>query len=120
MARMGLCFSTSIDSVGIEISQGTLHDVEDDVKTDDQKYFFSDGVGRISQELAKEVTWWIIGINTLSVRAYINYSTVESRNPPSPLFYSKFYSSISWFIVGRQENCQALHPIRLSNSIRWL
>ena len=57
MARMGQCFSTSIDTVGIEISQGTLHGVEDDVKicTADQNYCFSDGVGRISRELVAEV-----------------------------------------------------------------
>ena len=55
MARMGQCFSTSIDAVGIEISQGTLHDVEDDVTTADEKYCFSDGVGRISKELVTEV-----------------------------------------------------------------
>ena len=69
MARMGQCFSTSIDTVGIEISQGALHGVEEDVKTADQKYCFSDGVGRISKELVTEVTWLIIGINPFSVRA---------------------------------------------------
>jgi len=41
--------------VGIEISQGTLHDVEDDVTTADKKYCFSDGVGMISKELVTEV-----------------------------------------------------------------
>ena len=55
MARMGQCFSTSIDTVGIEISQGTFHYEEEDVETADQKYCFSDGVGRISQELVAEV-----------------------------------------------------------------
>ena len=55
MARMGQCFSTSIDTVGIEISQGTLHGVEDDVKTADENYCFSDGVGKISRELVAEV-----------------------------------------------------------------
>ncbi|XP_068758712.1 uncharacterized protein [Montipora capricornis] len=55
MARMGQCFSTSIDTVGVEISQGVLHDVEEDVKTTDQEYTFSDGVGRISQQLVTEV-----------------------------------------------------------------
>ena len=55
VARMGQCFSTSIDSVGIGISEGTLSDEEDDVKTVDQKYCFSDGIGRISKELAAEV-----------------------------------------------------------------
>ena len=57
MARMGQCFSTSMDTVGIGISQGTSHDVEDDVeiKIADQKYCFSDGIGRISQTLVAEV-----------------------------------------------------------------
>ncbi|KAM7444491.1 hypothetical protein ABFA07_006888 [Porites harrisoni] len=55
VARMGQCFSTSIDSVGIGISEGTLSEEEDDVKTVDQKYCFSDGIGRISKELAAEV-----------------------------------------------------------------
>lgn len=57
MARMGQCFSTSIDTVGIGISQGTLHQMEDDVEmnTADQKYCFSDGIGRISQTLVEEV-----------------------------------------------------------------
>ena len=60
MARMGQCFSTSIDTVGFEISQGTIHEVEDDIKTADQKYCFSDGVGRISRVLVTEV--WVIDI----------------------------------------------------------
>ena len=55
MARMGQCFSTSIDTVGIEISQGVLDHMEEDVKTTDQEYTFSDGVGRISQQLVTEV-----------------------------------------------------------------
>ena len=55
MARMGQCFSTSIDAVGIEISQGVLHEVEDDIKSSDKEYTFSDGVGRISKQLLKEV-----------------------------------------------------------------
>lgn len=55
MARMGQCFSTSMDTVGFAISEGTFYDDEDDVKTDDHKYCFSDGVGKISQELAAEV-----------------------------------------------------------------
>ena len=55
MARMGQCFSTSMDTVGFAISEGTFYSDEDDVKTDDQKYCFSDGVGRISEELAAEV-----------------------------------------------------------------
>ncbi|XP_068758709.1 uncharacterized protein [Montipora capricornis] len=55
MARMGQCFSTSIDTVGIEISQGVMDHMEEDVKTTDQEYTFSDGVGRISQQLLTEV-----------------------------------------------------------------
>ena len=52
---MGQCFSTSIDSVGIGISEGALSGKEDDVKTVDRKYCFSDGIGRISEGLAAEV-----------------------------------------------------------------
>ena len=57
MARMGQCFSTSTDTVGIGISEGTLREMEEDVtvKTVDQEYCFSDGIGRISKELAAEV-----------------------------------------------------------------
>ena len=55
VARMGQCFSTSIDSVGIGISEGALSGKEDDVKTVDRKYCFSDGIGRISEGLAAEV-----------------------------------------------------------------
>ena len=58
MARMGQCFSTSLDAVGFATSEDTYHDEEDDVETDDRKYCFSDGVGKISEELAAEV-WWI-------------------------------------------------------------
>ena len=55
MARMGQCFSTSRDAVGFAVSEKTFYDDVDDVKTDDHKYCFSDGVGRISEELAVEV-----------------------------------------------------------------
>ena len=55
MARMGQCFSTSLDAVGFAVSEKTFYDDVDDVKTDDHKYCFSDGVGRISEELAAEV-----------------------------------------------------------------
>ena len=55
MARMGQCFSTSMDTVGFAISEKTFYRDDDDVKTDDQKCCFSDGIGRISEELAAEV-----------------------------------------------------------------
>ena len=58
MARMGQCFSTSLDTVGFATSEDTYHDEEDDVETPDRKYCFSDGVGKISEELASEV-WQI-------------------------------------------------------------
>ncbi|XP_022809817.1 uncharacterized protein LOC111346816 [Stylophora pistillata] len=55
MARMGQCFSTSLDAVGFATSEDTYHNEEDDVETADRKYCFSDGVGKISEELAAEV-----------------------------------------------------------------
>ena len=55
-ARMGQCFSTSMDAVGIDVSQGASWEQDDDVKTADGKYCFSDGVGTISQELASVVS----------------------------------------------------------------
>ncbi|KAK3698052.1 hypothetical protein QZH41_010823, partial [Actinostola sp. cb2023] len=53
VSRMGQCFSTSLDAVGVSIDQGVTWSSEQDVKYD--KYCFSDGVGRISQDLAIEV-----------------------------------------------------------------
>ncbi|KAJ7353981.1 hypothetical protein OS493_030827 [Desmophyllum pertusum] len=55
MARMGQCFSTSMDTVGIAISEGSFCNEVNDVETADHKYCFSDGIGKISEELAKEV-----------------------------------------------------------------
>lgn len=62
MARMGQCFSTSMDAVGFAISESTFYDDEDDVETADKKYCFSDGVGKISQELAAEVCTLILTV----------------------------------------------------------
>ena len=55
MARMGQCFSTSLDAVGIDVNEGTSWDMEDDIETPDRSYCFSDGVGRISESLAHQV-----------------------------------------------------------------
>ena len=54
MARMGQCFSTSVDSSGLETADNEIH-VEEDIMTADEEYCFSDGVGKISKELALEV-----------------------------------------------------------------
>ena len=56
MARIGQCFSTSMDAVGIDVNEGTSWDMDEDIKTSDGSYCFSDGVGRISQSLAQQVT----------------------------------------------------------------
>ena len=55
MARMGQCFSTSLDAVGIDVNEGTSWDMDDDIKTPGGSYCFSDGVGRISESLARQV-----------------------------------------------------------------
>ena len=56
VARMGQCFSTSMDTVGIDVNEGASWEEDYDVKTPDEKYCFSDGVGRISVTLAKQVS----------------------------------------------------------------
>ncbi|XP_029201631.2 uncharacterized protein LOC114966061 isoform X2 [Acropora millepora] len=53
MARIGQCFSTSMDAVGIDVSEGTTWKM--DIEKTDGSYCFSDGVGRISQSLAQQV-----------------------------------------------------------------
>jgi len=52
---MGQCFSTSLDAVGFSIDSGVVWFPRDDVKSYDDKYCFSDGVGGISRDLADEV-----------------------------------------------------------------
>ncbi|XP_028390591.1 uncharacterized protein LOC114515528 [Dendronephthya gigantea] len=56
MARMGQCFSTSVDTVSVQTPEEEMYVEEDDVKTADKKYTFSDGIGRISEEMAAEVS----------------------------------------------------------------
>ena len=53
MSRLGQCFSTSLDAIGITLEDGVTWRMVDDVKLDD--YCFSDGIGRISPKLSKEV-----------------------------------------------------------------
>ena len=55
MARMGQCFSTSLDAIGIDVNEGTSWGMDDDIKTRDGGYCFSDGVGRISEPLVRQV-----------------------------------------------------------------
>ena len=55
MARMGQCFSTSIDTYGLETADNEIFVEEGDIMTADEKYCFSDGIGRISKELTVEV-----------------------------------------------------------------
>jgi len=55
MARMGQCFSTSQDAIGIDVNEGTSWEMNDDIETLDRGYCFSDGVGRISKSLVGQV-----------------------------------------------------------------
>ncbi|XP_015753708.1 PREDICTED: RNA-dependent RNA polymerase 1-like [Acropora digitifera] len=55
MACVGQCFSTSMDAVAIDVNEGTSWKMDEDIKTSDASYCFSDGVGRISQPLAQQV-----------------------------------------------------------------
>lgn len=71
MARMGQCFSTSMDAVGIDLSEGTDWEMDNDIKTLDGSYCFSDGVGRISESLARQVRMWTQRTESLSVVAVV-------------------------------------------------
>ena len=62
MARMGQCFSTSMDAVGIDVNEGTSWEMVEDIETPDESYCFSDGVGRISDSLAQKVQKRNIGL----------------------------------------------------------
>ena len=58
MARMGQCFSTSTDTIAIVPKETGIEfqDIEDvEIFADDQTYTFSDGVGRISSNVAQKV-----------------------------------------------------------------
>lgn len=55
MARMGQCFSSSEEAAQIEIQPQEVEEVPD-IKTPDKKYTFSDGIGMVSSELAREVS----------------------------------------------------------------
>ena len=59
MARMGQCFSTSTDTITVVPEETGIEfkDIEDvEIAAADQKYTFSDGVGRISSNVAKKVS----------------------------------------------------------------
>ena len=55
MARMGQCFSTSLDAIGIDVNEGTSWHMDEDIKTFNEGYCFSDGVGKISESLVRQV-----------------------------------------------------------------
>ena len=69
MARIGQCFSTSMDAVGIDVNEGTSWEMDEDIETTDGSYCFSDGVGRISQSLVQQVTktkqWCVLEPSTV-------------------------------------------------------
>ena len=83
MARIGQCFSTSMDAVGIDVNEGTSWDMDEDIKTSDGSYCFSDGVGRISHSLAQQVTCktqhCFLELSTVSVkRLKTNWSFIDA------------------------------------------
>ena len=53
MARLGQCFSTSLDTVGITLQEGVRYREIDEVERNG--FCFSDGIGTISSALAREV-----------------------------------------------------------------
>ena len=55
ISRMGQCFSTSEESVKVSVEDGEVEH-EEDIKSDDGRYTFSDGIGRVSQSLANRVS----------------------------------------------------------------
>ena len=60
MSRLGQCFSTSLDTVGITLEEGSRYREIEDVERN--RYCFSDGIGTISSALAQKVI--IDGIST--------------------------------------------------------
>ncbi|XP_072033166.1 uncharacterized protein [Amphiura filiformis] len=55
VSRMGQCFSTSEESVKVTVEAGQV-ERDDDIKSADGKYCFSDGIGRVSSSLAAKIT----------------------------------------------------------------
>ena len=53
MSRLGQCFSTSLDTIGITLQDGVRYREIDEVERND--FCFSDGIGTISPGLAREV-----------------------------------------------------------------
>ncbi|KFM79304.1 RNA-dependent RNA polymerase 1, partial [Stegodyphus mimosarum] len=76
MARMGQCFSSSTKVVPKKLSAHNIVYIED-IKSDDGKYIFSDGVGMISTELAMEVR------KVFQVRPSQELENLESVYQPS-------------------------------------
>lgn len=66
MARLGQCFSTSLDTIGITLQEGVRYREIDDVERNG--FCFSDGIGTISPDLASEV----IGLFSLFVFRVMN------------------------------------------------
>ena len=55
MARLGQCFSTSLDTVGITLQEGVVYREIDEVQDEANEFCFSDGIGTISSALARQV-----------------------------------------------------------------
>ena len=86
MARMGQCFSTSLDAVGIDVNEGTSWGMDVDIKTPEGGYCFSDGVGKISESLARQVRIQTHDISNLF------YS--QTRSSVATRRFDKFFISL--------------------------
>ncbi|XP_077981928.1 uncharacterized protein LOC144436934 [Glandiceps talaboti] len=58
ISRMGQCFSTSEESVAVNVAEGKVrivNDIKGGIDPDGKQYCFSDGIGKISRTLAEQI-----------------------------------------------------------------